>query len=60
MSKNMTEDLWKRAERDMVRRERVKRIHSGVIVSAARGLPNVMARDFSGKWWPNSNFVGGS
>ena len=52
------EQTWKKAERHMVRRERVERIRRGVIVPATRGLPNVMARDASGRWWPNRNFTG--
>lgn len=51
------ETVWKRAEQDMVRRERYDRIRRGLIVPATRGTPTVMARDSDGRWWPNSNFV---
>lgn len=51
------EVVWRRAERDILRRERVRLFRNGTIRPA--GLPTIMAKDASGKWWPNSNFVQG-
>lgn len=52
------EAVWRRAEYNMLRRERMDRIRRGVIIPFTRGVPNVMARDKDGRWWPNKNFVG--
>jgi len=50
--------VWdNRADRDILRRERVRLVRNGTIIPASRGLAVPMAKDSSGKWWPNSNFV---
>lgn len=49
------EDVWRRAERDQLRRERVRLFRNGTLKGV--GLPNIMAKDKDGKWWPNANFV---
>lgn len=50
-------DTWRKAEQNMIRRERVARIHNGTIIPAFCGLTVPMAKDSSGKWWPNENFT---
>lgn len=53
----LTEAVWREAERNMTRRERVRLVRNGTIIPFTRGVPNIMAKDANGKWWPNSNFI---
>lgn len=52
------EAVWRKAERDILRRERVRLIQNGTITPVHRVGPSVMVKDKDGRWWPNSNFVG--
>jgi len=43
---------WRLAERDMIRRERLRRIKAGVIIPANRMPPQMMVRNEAGNWVP--------
>ena len=51
------ENAWRRAERDILRRERSRLIQNGTITPVHRALPQPMVKDKDGRWWPNANFV---
>lgn len=46
------EDIWKRAERDMARRRRLKLIRAKRIIPASRMPPQMMVKNDDGSWSP--------
>lgn len=49
---NQRELIWRKAESNMARRERMRLIRSGRIVPAYRMQPQLMVRDANGRWVP--------
>lgn len=46
------EMIWRAAERNMIRRERVNRIKKGIITPEYGMKPQMMVKDATGRWCP--------
>ena len=47
----LTEEVWRKAERNQLRRERFRLVRKGVIVPAFRMKPQMMVKE-GGRWVP--------
>jgi len=44
------ESVWRKAERNMMTREKIRLIRSGAITHSSRSLPNILMKNENGDW----------
>lgn len=49
---SISEGLWRHAEKDMMRRERIRLVRNGTIVPEYDLKPQMMVKDAKGQWVP--------